>query len=735
MTLALPQVLSRMRKICLAGLLCIIGFSMRAQEDSLLNLQLDKVVVKSYRFGETTTKLSEVHGTYLVAGHKNEVLPIQELPANLAEKTGRQLFAKIPGAFIYDMDGSGNQINVSMRGLDAHRSWEFNVRQNGVMINSDIYGYPASHYSMPMEAVKNIEIIHGTASLQYGAEFGGMINYVLKEPDTTRPVAFESINSVGSFGLLSTYNALGGKVGKLRYYAYVHRRVSDGYRENAESSAQGQYLHLEYQFSARLKARLEVGRSQYRYRIPGPLTDSLFYANPRQATRNRNYFEPDIYVPSFTLEYQCNPRTRVQWTTSGVFGNRNSVEFEGFADKPDLIDPATLTYKNRTVNIDQFRTKTSELRLLHHYAIGKLENIVTASITYFNNNLHRRQQGKGTTGSDYDLTISGDWGRDLYYHSQNIALALENMIRLSTAFSVSPGMRYEFGQTDMTGYIAYLDPSDIPNHIRHRIPLAGINMQFQPNDHVRLFGGIAQAYRPVLFKDIIPGSTLEKANKDLKDAYGYNAELGISGKVRAWIKYDLTAFMIRYNNRLGSLVLQEDGKDYIYKTNIGDSETRGLELYTEIVPYQSRTVYVSLFTATSWMDARYRHASLAINGQNTEIDGNKVESVPEWITRNGLNIGYKTLRVNLLYSYVSETFSDPANTALPTSNGAKGIVPGYGLFDLNMSFRFGSNLILRAGVNNLTDHQYFTKRPLFYPGPGVWSSDGRSVVVSVGAKF
>ena len=79
------------------------------------------------------------------------------MSANLTNKTGRQIFAKIRGAFIYDMEGTGNQINIATRGLDPHRSWEYNVRQNGILINSDIYGYPASHYSMPLVSrVNNI---------------------------------------------------------------------------------------------------------------------------------------------------------------------------------------------------------------------------------------------------------------------------------------------------------------------------------------------------------------------------------------------------------------------------------------------------------------------------------------------------------------------------------------------------------------------------------------------------
>src|SRR6187402_3126540 len=161
-------------------------YSLNAQEDSIANKTLNDVVIKGYRFNEVTAKLGDVHGTYIIGGRKSQVLAVQEIPANLAEKTGRQIFAKIPGAFIYDMDGSGNQVNFSTRGLDPHRSWEYNVRQNGVMINSDIYGYPASHYSLPMEAVKSIELVQGTAALQYGAEFGGMVNYVTKSADTTK---------------------------------------------------------------------------------------------------------------------------------------------------------------------------------------------------------------------------------------------------------------------------------------------------------------------------------------------------------------------------------------------------------------------------------------------------------------------------------------------------------------------------------------------------------------------
>ncbi|HXR79345.1 MAG TPA: TonB-dependent receptor, partial [Saprospiraceae bacterium] len=169
--------------------------------------------------------------------------------------------------------------------------------------------------------------------------------------------------------------------------------------------------------------------------------------------------------------------------------------------------------------------------------------------------------------------------------------------------------------------------------------------------------------------------------------------------------------------------------------NIGDSETNGAEIFIEGIPYQSNKLYVSLFTSTSFMKATYINSKLAVGNINVDITGNEVESVPHVISRNGINVGYKIFRVLFQYSYVGQSFSDPINTETPSANGAKGIVPAYGLFDLNMSLRFSGHVMLKAGINNLADNQYFTKRPLFYPGPGVWSSDGRSFVVSLGVKM
>ena len=100
-----------------------------------------------------------------------------------------------------------------------------------------------------------------------------------------------------------------------------------------------------------------------------------------------------------------------------------------------------------------------------------------------------------------------------------------------------------------------------------------------------------------------------------------------------------------------------------------------------------------------------------------------------------VNIIYKEFSGIAQFSYVDKSYSDAFNTVVPSENGAKGVVPGYAILDWNMSYRLMPNLLFKAGINNITNKQYFTKRPSGYPGAGVWSSDGRGLNITIGIKL
>lgn len=726
-------------KRCLI-LYLLLGFTSASlaqkTSDSTKTEELKEVIIKSWQ-RKDISRLPDQHNGFLISGKKNEVVELAGTNANIAIKTARQLFSKIPGVFVYDMDGSGNQVNIATRGLDPHRSWEYNIRQNGSLLNSDMYGYPASHYSAPMESYDKIEMVRGTGSLQYGAQFGGMINYVTKKPDSSKLLSFESINTAGSYNLLSTYNAISGTNKKFSYYAYFYKRHLQGYRRNSESDATAQFVQLNYQFSDRVSIKGELGRSKYLYRIPGPLTDSMFHADPQMNTRSRNYFSPDIYVPSVSLQWKISGQTQINFLASGVYGSRSSVMFDAFADVPDTINRSTGSYKNRQVDIDNFHSKTFETRLLHEYHLGKLQSKLATGLVYMNNNLHRRQLGKGTTGSDYDLSLAEPgFGRDINFRTNNLAIFAENSFYIGQRWTVSPGIRFENGNSKMDGEIKYYTVNPLPANIRHRFLLLGISSQFRIDNENSLYGGISQSYRPVIFKDIVPGSVYEQIDNDLKDAFGYNAEIGIRGKILKRLQYDISLFRLVYKNRMGTISLQDNnGQAYTYKTNIGDSRTNGIEIFLQYKFPLSNILYAGLFTSTSYMQANYLKGEIAAGGINKSIAGNKLEAVPDWISRNGIEFLYKGFGATFLYSYTSESFSDALNTFTPPANGSRGFTPSYSTWDINASLRTGPIITIRAGLNNIFNKNYFTKRPTFYPGPGIWPSDGRNGYITVSIKI
>lgn len=712
-------------------------------EDSLQTKELNEVIIRSNQF-KFSEHLPAIQGTRIWAGKKNEVINVQNNDVSVADKTPRQIFSRVPGVFVYDMDGTGNQTNISTRGLDPHRGWEYNTRKNGVITNSDMYGYPASHYSMPMEAVERIELIRGTGSLQYGAQFGGMLNYVSKRPDSTRRIMFESINTVGSFNMLSTYNALGGTIGKFQYYVYYNRRSSDGYRDNSETDYEAQSLLLIYSPHKNIQIKGEVAHSKYTYKIPGPLTDSMFHADPTKSTRSRNYFNPDIYVPSITIDWKLSSRTTLQWITSAVLGDRNSVMFDKPATTADVISPVTMQYANRQVDIDHFNSYTSEITMIHRYNLGGGSHIISGGVQVFNNHLHRTQLGKGTTGSDFDLSlIDGAWGRDLHFKTKNIALFVENSFNILPGLLITPGFRFEAGYSDLTGQISYYNDGELPTTIGHQFPLFGVSADYKLNNSQNFYAGWSQAYRPVIFKDIIPASTYEVIDKNLEDAQGYNLEIGYRGSAGDF-KWDVSVFQLRYDNRMGSLeqTNPDNGLTYIFRTNIGGSRTNGVELFGEYSHQFNNEWSLILFTSTALFDATYKGAELrsgknaggSSSSENLDISGNRIEAVPEVITRNGISVKYNIASLSLLYSYTDESFADPLNTVTPSASGAVGLVPSYGILDMNASIRISTNFMIRLNVNNIANKRYFTKRPSFYPGPGIWPSDGRSMNITLAIK-
>jgi Fe(3+) dicitrate transport protein len=173
----LPKMNRRFKNnIVIILLLCFTKQSMsqvHPLQDTLSNKTLDSVIVSAYINFSKTKYLPDVVGTNIYAGKKTNIVYLDATRLNLAQNLTRTAFAKIPGLTMWDMDGAGLQINVGSRGTDSHRSIEMNMRQNGYNTNSDIFGYPENHYTPPLQAVQQVQLVRGSAALQFGSQFGG----------------------------------------------------------------------------------------------------------------------------------------------------------------------------------------------------------------------------------------------------------------------------------------------------------------------------------------------------------------------------------------------------------------------------------------------------------------------------------------------------------------------------------------------------------------------------------
>lgn len=713
------------------------------QPDSIVTIRdktMDSIIVNSHTRPSEASYLSDIEGINIFAGKRTNVLTLSNNTSGLALNNGRTILAKIPGITMWEMDGAGTQLNIGTRGTDSHRSIEMNMRQNGYNTNSDIFGYPENHYTVPMQAIDEIQYVRGSAALQFGPQFGGMMNYKLKTGDSTKPFVFETEQTTGSNKLFNSYTAVGGSKRKLSYYAFYDNRHGDGWRDNAKFNYQSYYAHIEYQINGKMNIAAEFSRMDYVQQIAGGLTDTQFKTNSMQSERTRNFFQPIINIPAVVFKYKIKTNTQLQIIAHGVFGERNSVQFINAGNIPDTINTATGSFNPRQVDRDYYKGLTTEARILHSYRVGKINSTLSVGARYFTELTRRKQKGAGTIASNFDLSLTKPYGIDLHLKTINYAVFAENVYQLTPKFSVTPGVRFEVINTNLRGVINNATAS-ITYKSKRNFPLFGTGLQYESSASTQLYANISQAYRPYLYANITPADRLDKIDPFLKDSKGYDIDFGYRGHYKNLLQFDLNAYYLFYGNKIG-LVTQANvngGTPYLLTTNIGNSVAKGIEAFAQLsllklANLSSSDGDIKLFNSLAYNDARYISGVINQSGVNKEIKNNHVENAPLWVDKSGIKFSLKNLSFDFQYSFSSKSYNDAFNTE-SSSNGVIGVIPAYHIWDWAAYWQFGKLYHLSAGINNFTNEKYFNRRITMYPGPGILPADGRTFYISAGIKL
>jgi Fe(3+) dicitrate transport protein len=686
-------------------------------------------------------RLSDVEGTSVYAGKKTEVVLVEHSMANLASNNARQIYSQVAGLNIYQNDDAGLQLNIGGRGLDPNRTANFSTKQNGYDISADVLGYPESYYTPAAEALKEVQIIRGAASLQYGTQFGGLVNFIMKEPNPHKPIELVARNTLGNNGLYTNFTSISGTHKKFSYYTFANYKKGNGFRPNSEFESVNLFTHLGYQVNAKIKLTAELTSLKYIAQQAGGLTDQMFEEDPLQSNRSRNWFQVKWLLYNTKLAYKISDKTNFSFSFFGLNASRDALGFR--TNRVSQVDLGT----RRDLIKGDFNNFGFEARLLSKYKLlGKNATFLIGGKYY--NASNTSQQGAGSDGSDanFEFIDFPNYANQSNYTFPNLNTAIfgENIIYLNEKVSITPGFRLEYINTKSDGFYKKINLDAAGNvilnqtiedkQVRERsFLLLGLGLSYKPNDALEIYGNVSQNYRSVTFSDISIVNPAYVINPTIDDEKGYTMDLGLRGNLNNIISFDVGLFSLFYQNRIGfKQKALPDGSVKTERGNVGDAVMYGME---SLLDFNLRKLFsdefdysFNYFINISTIDSKYTKS--LENG----VEGNKVEFIPNFNFKTGIKFGYKNLLSNIQFTYLSEQFTDASNASESNLSGVIGTIPAYDVLDFSMSYTY-KKAKLELGVNNLLDKSYFTRRATGYPGPGIIPSANRNFYLTFQLKI
>jgi iron complex outermembrane receptor protein len=205
-------------------------------------------------------------------------------------------------------------------------------------------------------------------------------------------------------------------------------------------------------------------------------------------------------------------------------------------------------------------------------------------------------------------------------------------------------------------------------------------------------------------------AALNKTNDDLVAEKAKMVEFSAQGLLfNTRFDYQVSLFNMNINNKLTQLsAANPAGGNYTYTANTGNQLNKGLEASIGYVyemklnPFLSR---VTSFVNFSYYDFKYTDFSTRVGGFLSDFSNKKVVGVPTKKYSVGLDFqSPKGIYLNTTFNYLSEVYSDFANT---------NSVNGFGLLNAKLGYKLTTNnkkvsLDFFVAGNNLTNQTNYT---------------------------
>ena len=678
--------------------------------------------------------LPEVEGTRINSGKKTSFVKPEEFPT-IANNNYRELLATTPGLIVSE-EPSSPIINFGYRGLDSQRAETMQVLKDGISIKNEQFGFPETHYTPILDAVERVEFIRAGASLQFGPQPGGALNFVMKMPSRDAQFHFLTKNLYGSDDLFQSFTSIDGTIGQFGYYAYYDHREREGFRANSDYDLNNGSVKLVWEVTSNDRFVLTLDAYDETHGEPGglrtfidpaaPLANNILYQNGRnQTSRFFDRFRLKRYSADLAYQHLFSEQTELEIKAFGGYLSRFSKRQRGGGVG---ILPFGGAANTNSIQLREAWSEGAELRLRHDYALAG-DTSTFAGGVYFYHAIQDRDDQRGTTpGAD-----TGDLRNLNTGETWDFSVFAENRFHFGR-LSVTPGFRLEFLSMSLEETFNITRPTLLTKDDDFFVPLfsLGVGYVLIEGQHavtteakdakdaknamstttmvaggpprLELYATVAQAYRPITYGELVPTAANGVVNGDLKEGESLQYEIGLRGKPFPWLSFDVGGFYFTFDDQVGEVVGVDPvtGLSFTTTQNVGDARYGGFEAAMELDVLalmnggnESSYGKLNLYGNVTLLDAEF--TSGPSNGLIPPYAPDyqfKVGGIYRWKDR---------VKVGLIGTMVDDHFANAANSATH-------FVPAYTVWDLSAEYNFCNGRVgVFAGVGNLFDEDFWAE--------------------------
>jgi Fe(3+) dicitrate transport protein len=696
--------------------------------------------------------MPEVERTRINSGKKTSIVRPDDFP-NMVNNEYREAFARTPGILISE-ENTSPIINIGYRGLDSQRSEFSQVLKDGISIKNEQFGFPETHYTPPLDAVEQIEVIRGGAALQFGPQPGGAINFVTRMPRTDQPFHFTTKDVFGSDELFTSFNAIDGTTGPLGYYAYYNHREREGFRQtNSDYQLDEGSGKFVYDPSEDSRFILTFDGYEEEHGEPGGLTvipgpDAALYQDDRNASsRLFDRFRLQRYYGTLTYQQDLSERTQLDAKAFGGYLSRWSKRQRGGGFGTFPTGDAANT---NSIQLREDWIEGAELRLRQDYDLAGDVSTFAGGV-YFYHAVQDRMDERGQTpdaesGMLRNLNTGETWDGSIF---------AENRFHFGR-FSVTPGMRLEFLEQSLDEDFNFAK-TDAGEPLASRsdfsfVPLFGVGAAYVlvPAEstvtatmvagagkdakavrtetagpgglpRAEVYANISQAYRPRSYGELVVTGPSSIVNGDLEEGHSLHYELGFRGQPLPYLNFDISGFYYNFEDQIAEISLPGG---FTTTDNVGDARFIGAEIAAELdvlmmanggtpSPYGSLLLYSNV----TWLDAEFTGGP---------FDGFTPPYAPDYQVKGGVLYRWKNfVKAGFIGTAVDDSFAAADNTP-------ERFIPAYMVWDLTAEVKFLNGRVgVIAGIKNLFDEDYWAEAR----DEGIVPAYGRNYYGGVSLEF